>query len=158
MFEFVRCSKNDVRVLSMFDKMVFDTSLLFYTFLFTEYWHSLNTKRTFLSFFTLHLSLLLVTSLWFLSNLLWFNLELEKVISVLCTCCCCSSQQYKVLLRLAQLQLNSKNLNRKAVCSSKQLLPSLLMKLSEISDFSTTGMMFFWLHLVKYCEGHYSRN
>ena len=29
MFEFVRCSKNDVRVRSMFDKMVFDTSLLF---------------------------------------------------------------------------------------------------------------------------------
>ena len=28
MFEFVRCSKNDVRVRSMFDKMVFDTSLL----------------------------------------------------------------------------------------------------------------------------------
>ena len=27
MFEFVRCSKNDVRVRSMFDKMVFDTSL-----------------------------------------------------------------------------------------------------------------------------------
>ena len=29
MFEFVRCSKNDVRVRSMFDKMVFDPSLLF---------------------------------------------------------------------------------------------------------------------------------
>ena len=28
-FEFVRCSKNDVRVRSMFDKMVFDPSLLF---------------------------------------------------------------------------------------------------------------------------------
>ena len=28
MFEFVRCSKNDVRVRSMFDKMVFDTSLV----------------------------------------------------------------------------------------------------------------------------------
>ena len=28
MFEFVRCSKNDVRVRSMFDKMVFDPSLL----------------------------------------------------------------------------------------------------------------------------------
>ena len=28
MFEFVRCSKNDVRVRSMFDKMVFDTSLI----------------------------------------------------------------------------------------------------------------------------------
>ena len=28
MFEFDRCSKNDVRVRSMFDKMVFDTSLL----------------------------------------------------------------------------------------------------------------------------------
>ena len=27
MFEFVRCSKNDVRVRSMFDKMVFDPSL-----------------------------------------------------------------------------------------------------------------------------------
>ena len=27
-FEFVRCSKNDVRVRSMFDKMVFDPSLL----------------------------------------------------------------------------------------------------------------------------------
>ena len=27
-FEFVRCSKNDVRVRLMFDKMVFDTSLL----------------------------------------------------------------------------------------------------------------------------------
>ena len=27
MFEFVRCSKNDVRVPSMFDKMVFDPSL-----------------------------------------------------------------------------------------------------------------------------------
>ena len=27
MFEFVRCSKNDVRVGSMFDKMVFDPSL-----------------------------------------------------------------------------------------------------------------------------------
>ena len=27
MFEFDRCSKNDVRVRSMFDKMVFDTSL-----------------------------------------------------------------------------------------------------------------------------------
>ena len=27
MFEFVQCSKNDVRVRSMFDKMVFDTSL-----------------------------------------------------------------------------------------------------------------------------------
>ena len=26
-FEFVRCSKNDVRVRSMFDKMVFDPSL-----------------------------------------------------------------------------------------------------------------------------------
>ena len=26
-FEFVQCSKNDVRVCSMFDKMVFDTSL-----------------------------------------------------------------------------------------------------------------------------------
>ena len=26
-FEFVRCSKNDVRVRTMFDKMVFDTSL-----------------------------------------------------------------------------------------------------------------------------------
>ena len=29
-FEFVRCSKNDVRVRLMFDKMVFDPSLLFY--------------------------------------------------------------------------------------------------------------------------------
>ena len=28
MFEFVRCSKNDVRVRSMFDKMVFDPSLI----------------------------------------------------------------------------------------------------------------------------------
>ena len=28
LFEFVRCSKNDVRVRSMFDKMVFDPSLL----------------------------------------------------------------------------------------------------------------------------------
>ena len=28
-FEFVRCSKNDVQVRSMFDKMVFDPSLLF---------------------------------------------------------------------------------------------------------------------------------
>ena len=28
MFEFVRCSKNDVRVRSMFDKMVFDPSLV----------------------------------------------------------------------------------------------------------------------------------
>ena len=27
MFEFVQCSKNDVRVRSMFDKMVFDPSL-----------------------------------------------------------------------------------------------------------------------------------
>ena len=27
-FEFVRCSKNDVRVRSMFDKMVFDISLI----------------------------------------------------------------------------------------------------------------------------------
>ena len=27
-FEFVQCSKNDVRVCSMFDKMVFDPSLL----------------------------------------------------------------------------------------------------------------------------------
>ena len=127
---------------------------------FTVNWPNIKGDAVYvsLSIFTLILSLLLVTSLWFLSNLLWFNLELEKVISVLCTCCCCSSQQYKVLLRLAQLQLNSKNLNRKAVCSSKQLLPSLLMKLSEISDFSTTGMMFFWLHLVKYCEEHYSRN
>ena len=32
MFEFVRCSKNDVRVRSMFDKMVFDTSLPEMTF------------------------------------------------------------------------------------------------------------------------------
>ena len=31
MFEFVRCSKNDVRVRSMFDKMVFDTSLIVLT-------------------------------------------------------------------------------------------------------------------------------
>ena len=29
-FEFVRCSKNDVRVRSMFDKMVFDPSLVQY--------------------------------------------------------------------------------------------------------------------------------
>ena len=29
MFEFVRCSKNDVGVRSMFDKMVFDPSLVF---------------------------------------------------------------------------------------------------------------------------------
>ena len=28
MFKFVRCSKNDVRVRSMFDKKVFDTSLV----------------------------------------------------------------------------------------------------------------------------------
>ena len=28
-FEFVRCSKNDVRVRSMFEKMVFDPSLTF---------------------------------------------------------------------------------------------------------------------------------
>ena len=28
-FEFVQCSKNDVRACSMFDKMVFDPSLLF---------------------------------------------------------------------------------------------------------------------------------
>ena len=28
-FEFVRCSKNDVRVRSMFDKLVFDPSLIF---------------------------------------------------------------------------------------------------------------------------------
>ena len=27
-FEFVRCSKNDVRIRSMYDKMVFDPSLL----------------------------------------------------------------------------------------------------------------------------------
>ena len=33
MFEFVRCSKNDVRVRSMFHKMVFDPSLLFWTLL-----------------------------------------------------------------------------------------------------------------------------
>ena len=31
-FEFVRCSKNDVRVRSMFDKMVFDPSLVFFQF------------------------------------------------------------------------------------------------------------------------------
>ena len=30
-FEFVRCSKNDVRVRSMFDKMVFDPSLVLRT-------------------------------------------------------------------------------------------------------------------------------
>ena len=31
MFEFVRCSKNDVQVRSMFDKMVFDPSLISWT-------------------------------------------------------------------------------------------------------------------------------
>ena len=31
-FEFIHCSKNDVQVRSMFDKMVFDPSLLLFTF------------------------------------------------------------------------------------------------------------------------------
>ena len=38
MFEFVRCSKNDVRVRSMFDKMVFNTSLVECLNIYVLFW------------------------------------------------------------------------------------------------------------------------
>ena len=41
-FKFVRCSKNDVRVRSMFDKMVFDPSLAMIELLFST--HRKNAK------------------------------------------------------------------------------------------------------------------
>ena len=37
-FEFVRCSKNDVRVCSMFDEMVFDPSLMISANFFDPSW------------------------------------------------------------------------------------------------------------------------
>ena len=40
MFKFVRCLKNDVRVRSMFDKMVFDPSLVFKRYYVFASWSS----------------------------------------------------------------------------------------------------------------------
>ena len=51
MLEFVRCSKNDVQVRSMFDKMGFKTLLLFLLLLMS---YGLNLSLDFLQFFNIN--------------------------------------------------------------------------------------------------------